>query len=129
MKAATAFSVLATAAAAGGAVFLAFVPVYHGVRCGGAPSRQTCEELPSRTLIEENGAWVLLLLAVPLALTFAGLASVRWRLPRALTWATAVALLAACSIAIFSIGAFFLPAALLLLAAAVARAWEQAAER
>jgi len=120
MRAAIVLSGLAALAAAGGAAFLAFVPVYQGVSCRGGPAGEVCQDLPSKTLAQENGTWVLLLLAVPVLLTLAQLSALGLGAARAFGWAPAVCLAAACAIAIFSIGVFFLPAALLALAAALA---------
>jgi hypothetical protein len=79
----------------------------------------------SASLIEVNGLRVLALLLIPVALTGLALlaALVRHRHQtgsRVYLWASAFLFLAFCAMAIFSIGAFYLPAALVLLVAAVA---------
>jgi hypothetical protein len=100
------------------AVFLTFADTYSGQECQvSSQAALECREF-SRTLAERNGNWVLALFVIPIALTAAGVYTVHQDLPRRLAWLLAWLLLAGCIIAIFSFGAFFLPAALLLLAAA-----------
>lgn len=107
-------ALLACGAALSAFVFLTLADSYHGQVCriGGE-----CESI-SRTLVEKNGTWVLALLAVPVTITAAGLAAAWLRLPRAVTRLCGGGVLLFCIVAIFSIGTFFLPAALLLLLAA-----------
>lgn len=103
------------AAAAG--LFLAFYPVYQGVSESVSSSGAIASSSGSATLVAENGAWVILLLCVPLALAALGLlGAVRGR--RALVWAPAVVLLVFALLAGFSIGLLYIPTALALLAAA-----------
>jgi hypothetical protein len=103
------------AAAAG--FFLALYPVYQGVSESVSSSGAVANGSDSATLIAENGAWVILLLCVPVAFAVLGLlGAVRGR--RALVWAPAVVLLVFALLAGFSIGLFYAPAALALLAAA-----------
>ena len=107
-------------------VWLAFGPIYHGVSAtpvlpgesGGEVTRFTA------TLIEVNGLQVILLLIVPVLLT--GIALVAVQLLDAkrtgrkiLLWVSAVVLLGFCAVGIFSIGMFYLPAALALLVGAI----------
>jgi len=91
-------------------------------------SSQTCTTGPagsescvngSSTLIEENGAWVLAYLAVPVVLTLAGLVAIRLGVRRWLQWLIAGVFLFLCIITGFTIGTFYLPSALLLLLAVV----------
>ena len=79
----------------------------------------------SVTAIEANGLHVILLLLVPILLT--GIALLALRLTaksqavrKVLLWGPAIVLLGFCAVAIFSIGMFYLPAALALLVAAIA---------
>jgi hypothetical protein len=69
------------------------------------------------SLIAENGAWVLALLAVPVVVTVLGFFAVVGRF-RAVTWALALLLFALCILAAFSIGLFYLPSAIALIVAA-----------
>jgi hypothetical protein len=67
------------------------------------------------TLIEQNGLWVLWLLLVPVLLTGNVLRAVWQNNARnALLWGIALALLGLCVLAGYSIGVFYLPAALAL---------------
>ena len=75
-------------------------------------------------LIEANGLDVVFWLLVPLVLTGIALLVVHRTGSsqpgrKALLWTTAVALLGFCAVSIFSIGIFYLPAALSLLVAAI----------
>ena len=78
----------------------------------------------SASLIEANGLRVLPLLSLPVLLTGVGLLAItaqrRWSLRAGLAvWASAILLLLFSAVAIWSIGIFYLPAAVALLAAAV----------
>ena len=77
----------------------------------------------SRTLIEENGSWVLLLLAIPVLLTAAGLLATypQADVPWLAAWVVAVLYALLCIFAIAPFGLFFVPSAFLLL---VATAWD-----
>jgi hypothetical protein len=70
-----------------------------------------------RSLVAENGTWVLNLLAVPIALSALGLSAAIARRQRIL-WLVAVVVLGLCLLAAWSIGLFFTPAAVALLASA-----------
>ncbi len=70
------------------------------------------------TLVESEGVGVLVVLLVPVAVSFAALAAVAFRM-RALTGGLAVVALGLCLVSMLSIGFFYLPAAVLLLVAAV----------
>lgn len=93
---------------------LLFIPFYSSAGDGANSSA---------TLMEANGAGVLWILLVPLLLTGIAAAAVLFvqrRLYRkTLLWLPAIALLGFCLVAIFSIGAFYLPAALVLLGLAL----------
>jgi hypothetical protein len=67
MNAARVLAALSVLAALIAAAYLIFADTYHGQGCSyGEDGVYRCEEL-SATLIEENGSWVLLLLALPVA--------------------------------------------------------------
>ncbi len=99
-----------------GGVFLAFVfvPLYGS----------------GETLVEVNGRGAIRLLLVPVVLTGIALAAAllthrkqsnRSQATRTmLLWSSAIVLLGLCFVAIFSVGVFYLPAALALLVAAIA---------
>ena len=105
---------------------LAFGPVYQGVSVtpvlpGEAPGEATRF---TATLIQANGSRVILLLAVPVVLTALALTSVLLTgagqaRRKVFLWASAILLLGFCVLGSFSIGLFYLPAALALLASAV----------
>ena len=99
-----------------GGVFLAFVfvPLYGS----------------GETLVEVNGRGAIRLLLVPVVLTGIALAAAllthrkqsnRSQATRTmLLWSSAIVLLGLCFVAIFSVGVFYLPAALALFVAAIA---------
>ena len=99
-----------------GGVFLAFVfvPLYGS----------------GETLVEVNGRGAIRLLLVPVvltAITLAGALLTRGRQSNRsqatrtmLLWSSAIVLLGLCFVAIFSVGVFYLPAAIALLVAAIA---------
>ena len=77
----------------------------------------------SASLIEENGLWVIPLLLAPVILTGLGLLMALYgynnsRAAKWVLWVAAIVLLAFCLLAIFSIGPFFLPAAIAFIIAA-----------
>ena len=77
------------------------------------------------SLIDVNGPGVLLALLIPVAITAIGLSAVAFkslnrRLRRGLLWGSPVLMLVFCGLALFSIGAFYLPAAAALIVAAIA---------
>ena len=115
-------SLLATAAlgaALGAALFLVLAPSYTERSCTVTAGGEEVCISSSRTLVEENGNWVLAFVALPIALTAVVFVSATdlLPLPRAAGWAAVVILLAGCLITGFSIGLLFFPAALLALAA------------
>jgi cytochrome bd-type quinol oxidase subunit 2 len=69
------------------------------------------------SLIDVNGAWVLALLVVPVAISLLAVLAVAARL-RPAAWALAALLLIACGLAVFSIGIFYVPSAVALVVAA-----------
>lgn len=77
------------------------------------------------SLIDVNGPGVLLALLIPVAISAVGLSAVAFkslnrRLRRGLLWGSAVLMLVFCGLALFSVGAFYLPAAAALIVAAIA---------
>ena len=109
--------------AAVASVLLLFLPFYSGFSL----NPTTWEPISgSATLIQINGFWVLIPLAVPLILSGAGWLARQsitqsWRGRRLVLWASAVLLLIFVVITGFSIGMFYAPSALLLLASAMLR--------
>ena len=106
-------------------VWLAFWPTYEGASVTatlpGEPGGEVIRS--SATAIEVNGLHVILLLLVPIlltAITLLGLRLQQTTMRKILLWSPAVVLLGFCFVAIFSIGVFYLPAALALLVAAIA---------
>lgn len=94
------------------AAYLALADTYSSQSCVSDGTSTVCTDKSSSTLIEENGAWVLLLLAVPICLAAAQLLLVIAHGPAVLKSLVAGVFLPACLIALFSLGVFFLPAAL-----------------
>lgn len=110
-------AVIAVVLAAAAGLFLALYPVYQGVSESVSSSGAVTSSTDSATLVAENGSWVILVLCVPVALAALGLmGAVRER--RTATWAAALTLLGFVILGGFSIGLFYAPAALALLAAA-----------
>ncbi len=77
------------------------------------------------SLIDVNGRGVLLILLIPVAITAVALNAVAFqRLNRGLRigllWGSTVLMLVLCALALFSIGAFYVPAAAALIVAAIA---------
>ena len=110
-----ALAAVALAVAAG--LGLAFYPVYQGESETVSSSGVVTSSSDSATLIDENGPWVAFLLCVPVVLAALGL-WVALRGQRTLAWIFAGVLLGFCVLGGFSIGLFYLPAALSLLLAA-----------
>ena len=93
-------------------------PVLRGDGFGSEATRVTA------TLVEVNGLYVIFWLLVPVVLTGIALLAVQLTnnsqaRRKILLWGPVVALLGFCAVAILSVGAFYLPAALALLFAAV----------
>ena len=107
---------LALALAAG--LWLAFYPdLYSSVSETASSTGVTTEQSGHASLIDENGNWVIALLAVPVALTGLGVLGAARR-NRILVWGAAWVLLAFSLISGFSIGLFYAPSAVALLVAA-----------
>ena len=105
---------------------LAFSPSFYrgasvtAIGPGGSPG----EVIPlSASIIAVNGWWVLMPLLVPVALTAIGiLAAITWNHQlrnKVFLWVAAALLAIFCTLGMFSIGIFYLPAALALLVAAI----------
>ena len=112
------FATLSLAAALAASALLIFVPVYKNVSCTVDPNAEestTCVS-GSSTLLAENGAQILVFLAVPVVLALLGLLStvIPTRIPRFLEWINVIVFLALVLFTGFSIGLFYLPAAVLL---------------
>ena len=114
---------------------LVFGPVYQGASvtpaAPGAPANVPTKT--TATLIEVNGWGMLPILLVPAALT--GLALITLLKTnagqtrrRVLVWVPAVLLLGFCTVAIFSIGIFYLPTALALVFSAILDSFSRGAE-
>ena len=110
----------------GVALFLVVGPVYQGVsKTAVTPAGVASESSRvTATLIEVNGWSVLPLLLVPVVLTALALMAVlttrvRLAMRRVLSWVSAVLLLGFCAVGIFSIGLFYVPAAIALVVSAV----------
>ena len=108
------------------ALWLVVGPVYQGVSETAVTPAGVASESSrvTATLIELNGWSVLPLLLVPVVLTALALMSVRTTrvrlaMRRVLSWVSAVLLLGFCAVGIFSIGLFYLPAAIALVVSAV----------
>ena len=96
---------LALVLAAAASVFLAFLPVYSGVA---SDSNGNSAET-SATLVQVNGPSVIVLLAIPIAISLLPLFT-RGRAWQPLSIAAAVLLGLAVLLGSFSIGIFFVPA-------------------
>ena len=98
-------------------LLLAFYPVYQGVSATGSSSGVTTISSERATLITENGLWVIALLCIPIVLAALGLlAAARRR--RVLAWVLGGVLLGFVVLSGFTIGPFYLPAAIALLLSA-----------
>ena len=98
-------------------LFLAFYPVYQGVSATGSSSGVVTSSSESGTLITVNGLWVLVPLCIPIVLAALGLIAVARR-RRALVWVLGGVLLGFVVLSGFTIGLFYLPAAIALLLSA-----------
>ncbi len=118
-------------------LWMALGPVYRGVSVTATPAGETAiNDATTRhtaTLVEANGFWVIWLLAVPILLSGMALLTIRFTdvgqaRRKALLWLPALVLMAFCVVGIFSIGVFYLPAALALLCAAIAGSLDSATD-
>ena len=107
-------ALVALALALAAALGLAFYPdFYSGVSASGSSSGVTTQQSEHASLIAENGTWVIVLLAIPVALTGLGLLAAATR-RRVMLWIAAGVLIIFSLISGFSIGLFFAPAAIAL---------------
>lgn len=98
-------------------IFLSVVNSYSSQTCGlNEEGNRSCSS-SSRTLVEEQGAGVIALFLIPLALSSAGLLATLegFQVSSTVRWIVSGLFLLLCLITGFSTGLFFLPAALLLL--------------
>jgi hypothetical protein len=116
MASPTRFLVLAMVLAVTGALFLALGPSVHSASTSVSSDGTVVNDTSDLSLLESEGPTVLLPLAVPVLLAGVALAC----RDRTVSLTTAGLCLAGCLVAAASIGLFFLPAALLLLAAGLA---------
>lgn len=101
--------IVATAFALAAAFLAAFGPAYSSVTETVDEAGQTTTQATSATLVEVNGAWVLIVLAVPVLLAAMPLgATGRWWQP--LSIASAVLLIIVVVVGSLSIGWFYIPA-------------------
>ena len=98
-------------------LFLAFYPVYQGVSATGSSSGVVTSSSESGTLVTENGLWALVPLCIPIVLAALGLIAVA-RGRRAPVWVLGGVLLGFVVLSGFTIGLFYLPAAIALLLSA-----------
>lgn len=99
------------------AAYLAFTKTYSGEACTIEPSgERRCVET-SASLVEHDGGWVLAYLAAPPLITAGGLFALKRGLSRVWQWSLAAVLSLLCWLTLFSLGVFYLPAALLFLTA------------
>ena len=117
-------------------VWLAVGPVYEGVSSTSTlPGEPAGEFVPfTSNLIEVDGFRAVLFLTVPILSTGVAVWSVHRTdagkiLRKVLVWVPAAALLSFCAISVASIGMLYVPAALLLLIAAVANSIGTATEQ
>ena len=106
--------------ALGAALFLALWPYYYRGESVSVDGRII--ERTHASLIEENGVEVLPLLLLPMALSLSAwlLLFLKNQRTKALMWAAAILLLVFSFFTGLTVGAFYLPAALALLLAAIA---------
>lgn len=94
------------------ASLLIFVDTYSSRSCSADSSGvMQCVD-SSSTLIEENGAWVLILLSVPVTLALGIYLSIELGASSLVKGLLAAVFVGTCVVAITSVGLFFLPAAL-----------------
>ena len=124
MRAATISASAAHALAWVACIWFVFAPTYEGVTATatrpGEPASESIRH--TATMIEMNGLGVVQWLLLPVVFTGIALWGVhctRQTGRRVLLWTAAVLLLGFCAVSIYSIGAFYLPAALSLLIAAI----------
>jgi len=113
--------------ALGAALFLALWPYYYRGESVSVDGRII--ERTHASLIEENGVEVLPLLLLPMALSLSAwlLLFLKNQWTKVFMWAAAILLLVFSFFTGLTVGAFYLPAALALLLAALAATWRRVA--
>ena len=107
-------------------LYFAFYPcIYEGTTITTQTGVMIRDSGCTGSLVEVNGLSVLVVLAVPLAVTGLGLFAalsrlVSYEVARILLWASAVSMPLVCLIGAFSVGVFYIPAALAAIVAAIA---------
>ena len=126
VDATTTLTWIAHALAWAAGAWLALGPVYQSVSIAATIPGEPAEEVSrsTATLLEVNGLHGALLLLVPVILTGIAVLAIQFTNKSqtsraALLWGPVVLLLGFCFVAILSIGPFYLPAALVLLVAAL----------
>ncbi len=117
MKNARMAGTIGVALAVAAAVYLVFNDSYSSLTCSTTSTGAIeCFE-ESSTLIEQSGAEILLFLALPIGVALTLRIFIGIQAPLVLEWSLAVLALVICLVALFSIGVFFLPAALAMITA------------
>ena len=107
-------------------LFFLFWPIYSGVSVSAGPGESGISSVSGKTLIEVNGLWSALLLVLPIIVTAVGLiatlpGTARPRIMLTFRWASFTFLLLFCVAGIYSIGIFYLPAAISMLVTAIVK--------
>lgn len=105
-------------------LFFLFWPIYSGVSVSAGPGESGTTSVSGKTLIEVNGLWSALLIVLPIIVTAIGLiatlpGTARPRIMLTLRWTSFTFMLLFCVAGIYSIGIFYLPAAIGALVAAI----------
>jgi hypothetical protein len=111
------WTVAAFMAAVLGAFVAAFAPTYTGCTTTTTTTGSTVEVCGHATAFAVNGAWVLVVVSVPVLVTLLPVLIRR----RPVRVVSSVLLWAGCIVAMFSVGMFFVPAAILMTIAASRR--------
>jgi len=116
VRPATIFAGVALLWAGAASVFWALFETYNGVSCSVSTPGATTTNCTSQsnTLVEENGAWVLLLVALPLLITAVAYLATLWQWDEYAGRVATVGLFLFCAVLGFSIGMAYLPSLLLL---------------
>ena len=120
----TLLAALAALLALAASAFLLLTPFYTGTHTttssgAGQPTAARVVESRSATLLEVNGPAVLIPLTIPIALPALALAATRSRFRRLAYAIAALLLLVFCLLSGFSIGMYYVPAALAMLISAL----------
>ena len=101
-----------------------FYPIYQGVSVTASSSGAVTSSSEGGTIVAENGLWVVVPLCIPPVLAALGMIAVARR-RRALVWVLGGVLLGFAVLSGFSIGLFYLPAAIALLLSARLTGWSR----